>query len=376
VIPKVLPHDGAPAAPTPESFDRILAGISEAGTFQELVPLLEDLDLWIENRLKRGQTIDPGIPELLDNVSRFNEALTTRVIQGVIEELESQKGLSPPLPFCWITMGSDARGEQIIRTDQDNALIYADPLPGKKSEAADYFHNLASHVNQALDVLGFSFCKGNVMASNPLWCRSMGEWLTALDDWVGSTDADAVRNLTILLDFKAVFGDRRLAAMLQVKVFQGFEAHPQASHFLVRDDQLFAPPKKSFNRINTRRKKGCSTCFNIKTQAIAHLVNGARLFAVNHQIQVPATLKRLEHLQAEQIITKAEYEGYTSAFIFLTRLKLDQHRTIETLPANHIDVNTLDKETKNGLTTALDNVARFQKKMTDTYNQAWMNFFN
>lgn len=275
-------------------------------------------------------------------------------------------------------MGSDARGEQVARTDQDNALIYADPAADGEKEADIYFEALAREVTRALDQLGFTLCPGDVMATNPEWRRPLSRWLAALDSWVGATDPDAVRKLTILLDFKPVFGDNRLAATLQNRVFENFKQHGSASHFLVRDDQLFAPPKTRFNRIRTRREKGCRKCFNLKTQAIAHLVNGARLFAVNHGIRIPSTLRRLTRLREEEVLSTEEWEEYTQAFITLTRLKLITHLSdgASPLPANCVDIAALSKDTQSELTLALDAVTRFQKKMAGAYNQPWMNFFN
>ncbi|WDP92498.1 MAG: hypothetical protein HUN04_23345 [Desulfobacter sp.] len=338
------------------------------------------LDNWIMAYLNfRDSAGKPlPLPSLFDRVSKFNTALTTRIIQDSISRLEIQNSMVPPLPFCWISMGSDARGEQVARTDQDNALIYADPLPGAEKEADIYFEALAREVTLSLDGFGFKLCPGNVMATNPEWRRPLNRWLGALDSWVGSTDPDAVRKLTILLDFRPVFGDNRLAATLQTRVFRNFEQHGSASHFLVRDDQLFAPPKTRFNRIRTRREKGCPRCFNLKTQAIAHMVNGARLFAVNHGIRIPATLKRLTRLRDEGILQPQEWEDYTLAFIFLTRLKLISHleRQGPSLPDNCIDITALEPDTKTKLALALDAVTRFQKKTAAAYNQPWMNFFN
>jgi len=338
------------------------------------------MDQWIltylNHRDTRGRPLP--LPDLLGRVSECNAKITTRIIQDKIVLLEREQGLTPPLPFCWISMGSDARGEQVIRTDQDNALIYADPSFGQEATALRYFRTLAHEVTHALDRFGFTLCPGDVMASNPDWCRPLGHWLTALDNWVGSTDPDAVRKLTILLDFKAIFGDHRLAATLQTRVFTNFERHRSASHFLVRDDQLFAPPKTGFNRIRTRREKGCRRCFNLKTQAIAHIVNGARLFAVNHGIRSPATLVRLARLRDEGVLTAREYDDDTQAFIFLTRMKFTAHLAGQTkrLPHNCIEVSDLGPGEKTELKRALDAVTRFQKKMAATYNQTWMNFFN
>ncbi|HCY86809.1 MAG TPA: hypothetical protein DHV36_16890 [Desulfobacteraceae bacterium] len=378
------------ASQTPPSqvqrYEALLTDIEGSG-FHDTMPAIADrMDRWIYDSLLRKDGDSLPLTGLFHRVSQFNAAVTGRIIRDAITLLETQKNINPPLPFCWISMGSDARGEQVIRTDQDNALIYADPPPGEEDRAADYFIALAEGVTRDLDRFGFTYCKGEVMASNPEWCRPLNQWLAALDNWVGSTDPMAVRKLTIFLDFKAVFGDLRLAAMLQKRVFQNFGNHSSASHFLARDDQLFAAPKTRLGRIRTRREGRCKRCFNLKTQALAHIVNGARLFAVNHGIQIPATLKRLEQLGEDGILSQEEAWDFSRAFEFLTRLKLINHlespagrpcdRAAPPLPANCIDLSRLEKEDLKRLDRALDAVTRFQKKMTATYNQAWMNFFN
>ena len=336
------------------------------------------MDAWILDCLTLPDTFErPSLSFLFDRVSQFNTLITTRIIRQSMAEIEVQTGEGPPLPFCWISMGSDARGEQVIRTDQDNALIYADPPREMVKQAADYFAQLGDTVTAGLDRFGFALCKGNIMASNPEWCHPLGKWLLALDDWVGSTSPDAVRKLTIFLDFKPVFGDVRLSATLQERVFKNFEAHSAGSHILVRDDQLFAPPKTRFNRIRTVKKKGSPRCFNLKTQALAHLVNGARVFSVTHGIRMPATLKRLERLGRDQVLSQEACQELMDTFIFLTRLKLTTHLTQSTgvLEPNCIDLDALEPQQVEALNRHLDVVARFQKKMAKTFNQAWMNFF-
>ncbi len=378
---KVLPD--IPAQPAHEG----IMGLDRQ--YKALLETIPDLDLydsgladrmddWILACLTMPATFEkPSLSFLFDRVSRFNTLVTARIIRDSMADIEAGTGNGPPLPFCWISMGSDARGEQVIRTDQDNALIYADPPEDMLNPAADYFAQLGRTVTAGLDRFGFALCKGNIMASNPQWCHSLGRWLTALDSWVGSADPDAVRKLTIFLDFKPVFGDARLGATLQERVFKNFEAHTAASHFLVRDDQLFAPPKTRFNRIRTIKKKGCSRCFNLKTQGLAHLVNGARIFAVNHGIRTPATLHRLERLGRDQVLSEQACQDLMDTFIFLTRLKLKTHLTGSTghLEPNCIDLDALEPEQIKALNRHLDVVARFQKKMAKTFNQAWMNFF-
>ncbi|MCP4452101.1 MAG: hypothetical protein GY809_11610, partial [Planctomycetes bacterium] len=196
----MTPESAEPTEPGHNLTDRYKAlesAVSREDFPGSMTRIAEQADQWILDYLHhRGTTgEEPDLAILFDRVSHFNAIVTCRIIQDKITERETLDQISPPLPFCWISMGSDARGEQVIRTDQDNALIYADPPPGREQEAMDYFNALARAVTHYLDQFGFSFCKGEVMATNPDWCRPLGEWLRALDSWVGSTDPMAIRKL-------------------------------------------------------------------------------------------------------------------------------------------------------------------------------------
>ncbi len=183
------------------------------------------------------------LADILRAVSVIHDALTTRIISHHVSVFKTRNHRPVPGAFCWIAMGSDARQEQVVRTDQDNALIYADPPRSEQKIWDDYFADLAGHVVTDLDRFGFTLCKGNVMATNPKWRRSLTQWCRALDRWIGSTEPDDIRTLTILLDFRPVFGDFPMAQALWDRVFDLFRKNPAVSHFMTRDDALFSSPK-------------------------------------------------------------------------------------------------------------------------------------
>ena len=64
-------------------------------------------------------------------------------------------------------MGSEGRGEQIIRTDQDNALILRDGFAFPALEA------VTQAFNAALIGFGYPPCPGGIMLSRPLWCQPL-----------------------------------------------------------------------------------------------------------------------------------------------------------------------------------------------------------
>ena len=77
-----------------------------------------------------------------------------------------------------IVMGSEGRGEQTVRTDQDNGLLLSRPVPQTDLESfrADFTH--------ALERFGFPPCPGNVMVRNPQWSCTLEEFDRQIRGWV------------------------------------------------------------------------------------------------------------------------------------------------------------------------------------------------
>ena len=97
-------------------------------------------------------------------------------------------------------MGSEGRKEETLWTDQDNAIIYADVPKEKESETRAYFLNLGEKVCATLDAMGYSFCKGNIMAKNPQWCVSLTEWKKYFAIWIATPEPQNLLDAIIFFD--------------------------------------------------------------------------------------------------------------------------------------------------------------------------------
>ncbi|MCP3951826.1 MAG: hypothetical protein GY697_06345 [Desulfobacterales bacterium] len=280
--------------------------------------------------------------------------------------------------YCWINMGSAARHEQTLRTDQDNALIFEDPSPDKAAEVCHYFEKLAGLVVEGLIHCGFKACPGGVMASNPLWRRSLGEWITALDGWVDSRDPEATRVLSILLDFRPVWGDRRLADQLQRTIFKAFQASINTSHLLARDDRTFAVPISFLGTIVTEKSGPHRHMLNLKTGGLVHMINSFRILAVKHAVREPATLDRIRQLTDQKALTADDADFYRSAFetllMFKTRENVVKFKAGQAAD-DYITPGKLRKRERMLLKDALAGVAQLQKMINREFNIFWMNFF-
>ena len=70
----------------------------------------------------------------------------------------------PPCPYALLVLGSGARRESTLRTDQDHALVVADDAP---PGADGWFAALAEHLAATLEQCGLVRCPGDIMATNP-----------------------------------------------------------------------------------------------------------------------------------------------------------------------------------------------------------------
>ncbi|MDP2365539.1 MAG: DUF294 nucleotidyltransferase-like domain-containing protein, partial [Ignavibacteria bacterium] len=107
------------------------------------------------------------------------DAVVKRLIQLVVMDIGE-----PPVSFAFITLGSEGREEQTLSTDQDNAIIFEDCNPERFESTQSYFLKLGDKVSEALDTIGYKYCKGNVMANNSKWCQSLSTWKNYFTGWI------------------------------------------------------------------------------------------------------------------------------------------------------------------------------------------------
>jgi CBS domain-containing protein len=109
--------------------------------------------------------------------------------QRLLELGEARFG-PPPVPYAFLAMGSMARQEQLVVTDQDNAMVLDDRFDPALHDA--YFLHLAEFVCHGLARCGYTLCSGGVMAMNAAWRQPLGAWeqqFTPLDGAADPADA-------------------------------------------------------------------------------------------------------------------------------------------------------------------------------------------
>lgn len=320
-----------------------------------------------------------SIVEILDVMSELHERMNQRVLELCEERMRREGYGSPPVSYCWINMGSGARGEQTLRTDQDNALILSDHPEEIGPVVNTYFKRFAEIVNESLSDCGFAKCPGNVMAINPKWRRTLSGWMQAVAEWMNSVDPDDIRSLTILLDYRPVWGDMLLAEKLWDHIFAMVKQSLSAGHVLARDDKTFRVPVSFLGTFITEKSGPHKDQMNLKTAGIVHLVNGIRLLALNQSIREPSTFDRLKLLEESGALSRDDADLFRTSFEALMMLKLQENlkKISQDKPAdNYIDPYSLRKRERMMLKDALSGVSILQKMITREFNVPWLQFFS
>jgi CBS domain-containing protein len=268
-------------------------------------------------RLVRALMLDGArVDGLTWLISAVSDATLRRLLDMALAELGP-----PPVPFVFLTLGSEGRREQTLVTDQDNALVYAD-APGREGEVGDWFARLGERVCTWLKEVGVEYCDGDVMASNARWCQPLSVWKAYFRDWVRVPEPDAVLNSSIFFDFREVYGDAVLAAELREHVAQLLASRPgMFFHLLAQavvDKEL---PVGLFGRLSVENKGGREDVFDIK-QPIARICELTRLHGLWNGIRATSTLERLQRLAQGGALDARVCTDLKHAYAFLTQLRL------------------------------------------------------
>ncbi len=238
-------------------------------------------------------------------VSSLNDELVTRLLKLAEEKLGK-----PPTPYAWIVFGSEGRLEQMLLTDQDNALVYLEEVSGAK----EYFATLSETVINGLIHAGFPPCPGGYMATN--WHQPLVEWQARFERWVRRPEPQALMEASIFFDFRAVHGTLSLEPLEEI-ITSAKHEHLFTGH-LLRAAQEFVPPLTFFRRIR-QDKQGA---IDIKAGGIAPIVGLARACALAAGSRERSTLERLTIAAQSGTMSKQGADNLAEIFRFLLNIRL------------------------------------------------------
>ncbi len=181
--------------------DFLLRDIERTEHVDQIRRIYKRLQVLIKALLESGSNTD-NITRIITSVA---DAIHQRLINLAIEELGP-----PPCKYAFMVLGSQGRGEQTLATDQDNAIIIEDLPDSKLTQARSYFQLLGKKVNMELDVVGYRFCPGEIMAGNPKWNQSIETWKGYFSEWIRNSNPVDILDAAIFFDFRCIHGDNTL----------------------------------------------------------------------------------------------------------------------------------------------------------------------
>ena len=256
-----------------------------------------------------------------------------------------------------ILLGSEGRGEQILKTDQDNGLIFEEGFEPKDQEA------ITLKFTETLDAIGFPRCKGNVMVINPKWTKSTKAYKEDIRRWITSPGYDDLMDMAIFFDTFAVAGKISIFKDLRDFLMEQISQHKAFLPHFARSIESFESPLGLFSRF-VSSDEGHKDEIDIKKGALFALIHGVRALALEHGIHKTNTTERIKALNDIGYMSKEDAGDLLEALEVINTLRL--HSQLEKLAKeteidNYICLTSLSKLERDTLKEALKTVEAFKK---------------
>lgn len=297
----------------------------------------------------------------IGNISRMVQTLNAQVFTKLWQLIVPDEVMTNT---CLIVMGSEGRGEQIMRTDQDNALILRDGYTHPDlAQFADTF-------NQHLADLGYPLCDGNIMMTNPMWRQPLKQFNAQIGLWFRNTDPMHGIYLSAILDGEYVCGDESLLTQVRqhLKV-----AHRQSDPMFVRQ---FARAALQFGDVNQWWQKfvpllggkSGSEDIDLKKAGIFPLVHGIRTLALENDIlELPSSKNRLKALVQTRALTQERADTLLEALEFFMAQRLSVALSTDDKHARQVNPMTLTALERDLLKECLAVVKSFKNQLRQHY---------
>ena len=248
-------------------------------------------------------------------------ALMARLVQQLnarLFERAWQMLASPDLVAhsCLFVMGSEGRGEQLLKTDQDNGLLLRDGyVPPQDLDA------ICARFSAQLQRFGYPECPGGIMLSNPLWRGTVADFGRRVREWLILPSPQGLMHLAIFLDAHAVAGDAALLAQVRRDLMAlALDSDAQVARFASAVDAFAHEPGSWWERLLGRGDEGAPV--HLKKAGIFPIVHGVRSLALAHHIAATGTAERLAALVAEGVLDEVQGRELLEGLHFLMGLRL------------------------------------------------------
>ncbi|RLB74210.1 MAG: cyclic nucleotide-binding protein, partial [Deltaproteobacteria bacterium] len=323
----------------------ITVQIEKANSVDELKDVQNDL----KNLILTLQAKGVKVRYITKLVSTLNEKMYAKLFRMCVgEELQDKCAL--------IVMGSEGRGEQSIKTDQDNALIIKDGVD------TSLFIEPMMKLNSHLLEIGYPKCNGNIMVSNEYWRRDVKAYKALIDSWTASFSEETLQKMSIFLDAKCVSGECELLDELTNYLHSSFFSRDDVLAHMAKAVLNFETPLSMFSSFVL--EKSHENRLDLKKGGIFALVHGVRVLSLQYRVTETNTIERIKELNNRDIIDKEFAMELIESFDTLSSIRLKSMlNSKEREDGNYINPKELEKNQRDLLKDSFKIINKFKKFM-------------
>ncbi|MCL2913231.1 DUF294 nucleotidyltransferase-like domain-containing protein [Shewanella corallii] len=245
--------------------------------------------------------------------------------QRLAELAEEELGAAP-VPYCLVAMGSMARDEQLIVTDQDNALILDDSYD--EALHGDYFKRFADFVCDGLNACGYAYCSGDIMCSNPKWRMTRAQWEACFAQWIDAPNPETLLNSSIFFDIDGVYGRLKWAEQLRGFVVRRARRNNRFLACMAHNAINRTPPLGFFKDFVMEKDGRHRNSINLKRRGTAPLADLVRVHALAVGSTARNSFERLDDIIAAGILPKGRAQDLRDAMELIYTVRI-RHQALD-----------------------------------------------
>ncbi len=292
------------------------------------------------------------------------------ILHSIIEQcikLSIEKIGTPPARFVWLSLGSQARKEQLVLSDQDSMIVYEDVAAEKHRDVKFYFVQLAKIVILNMELLGYKPCPHEHLASNIKWCKSLSDFTAIYSNCIKSPGENMSDFSGIFFDFEYIYGEIKIKDALEIAIYQSLTNNKIFFDYIGNQLLKSPPPLTFFKKFALEETGTHKDKFNLKQKGLQFYIDAARIFALSHNLKgVNNTYLRFKQMAITDPKNAEKYLDFAENYILLQEFRAKEG-ILNDNDGAFIDTTKLSKIDKEELKKSLGDIDDIIDLIKDKY---------
>lgn len=338
----------------------IVSGIFKQNSIEELTELAES----VRASFVRMVNEDANSRMIGSAMATIGRSFKQRLL-----ELAEEKFGPPPVPYCFLALGSMARDEQSIVTDQDNAMVLHDDFDPKQHDA--YFKELAGFVADGLNACGYTYCTGGIMATTDAWRQPLKVWKNYFTDWIENPSSEKLLHSSIFFDLDGVWGQQKFADELNSLIRKKAKGNKRFLGSMARNALNRTPPLGFFKDFVMEKDGKHRDSINTKRRGTGPVADLIRVHALAIGSSQRNSFTRLEDIIDSQILPQGRGPDLRDALELISMVRI-RHQALAIsageVPDNNVAPEDLSHFERKNLKDAFQILSNAQKYLRYRYS--------